>query len=60
MIVTDISSDTNKVTSANKKHQHCTNDTGQEGVNMWGDQRVNCVLFYSVMCVCAFLCQNIA
>ncbi|CAI9552717.1 unnamed protein product, partial [Staurois parvus] len=44
--VTNIPSDTNIVTSANKKHCHVTNDTGQEGVNIWGDQRVNCVLFY--------------
>ncbi|CAI9607687.1 unnamed protein product [Staurois parvus] len=31
---------------------HCTNDTGQEGVNIWGNHRVHCVLFYYVCCVC--------
>ncbi|CAI9569152.1 unnamed protein product [Staurois parvus] len=25
-------------------NKHCTNGTGQEGVNIWGDQRVNFVL----------------
>ncbi|CAI9578667.1 unnamed protein product [Staurois parvus] len=32
---------------------YCTNDTGQEGINMWGNQMVNCVLFYceAVCCV---------
>ncbi|CAI9581959.1 unnamed protein product [Staurois parvus] len=48
---TDISSDTNTVISANKKHLHCSNDTGQEGVNIWGDQRVKCVLFHIMCCV---------
>ncbi|CAI9596382.1 unnamed protein product, partial [Staurois parvus] len=40
--VTGDVSDTNN--SGDQRHGHCINGIGQEGVNIWGDQRVNCVL----------------
>ncbi|CAI9569345.1 unnamed protein product, partial [Staurois parvus] len=54
---TDLVSLTSPVTPIQRSvlKEHCTNGTGQEGVNMRGDQKVNCVLgvfYYGAVSVC--------
>ncbi|CAI9534573.1 unnamed protein product [Staurois parvus] len=45
--------------SDNKKHWHYTNDTGQEGVNMWAIKGLT-VCCFTVCCVSVLYCKHTA